>query len=67
MTPVIVCDGCGRATPAELGRARDGTVVSADARLDELRGQGWLLTDERDLCPDCHHHARVAIDELGNP
>lgn len=64
---VIVCDGCGLATPARFRASHGQPAVTEEQRETDLRSKGWYLTPENDLCPNCYtHHAAVA-DEIMNP
>lgn len=59
--PVIKCDGCGLVVPARFNPKADGSGgVSEAQRESDLRGEGWTLTRERDMCPRCNERARSA-------
>lgn len=60
--PVLRCDICGTVTHLASKGTRHSTAQSEEQRLDELRDQGWLISPERDLCPQC---APIHRDKTG--
>lgn len=53
--PAIVCDVCGKATPARFRPHPRGKYAGTTEgeRAAELRAAGWNLGKDRDTCPDC--------------